>query len=243
MFTVLGRNWWLLALRGVLAIAFGILAFLMPGITLAVLVALVGAYLLVDGAAMLVALVRGDPEARRSAWSVGIMGVLGIVAGIGTFLLPDITALTLLYLTAAFPGVAGRPVGDHVRHRQLRARLAAPRAGAAIDRDPRRHRTQRSGRRLAPGWASSRTAGRALGLGARRVSWAVTADGQGRRRCSRPQYRNRPDSCGGCMDPAEPCARCTHGRSRGARRAWPRSFLAREARCERPWRCAPSILA
>jgi uncharacterized membrane protein HdeD (DUF308 family) len=107
MFTVLGRNWWLLALRGVLAIAFGILAFLMPGITLAVLVALVGAYLLVDGAAMLVALVRGDPEARRSAWSVGIMGVLGIVAGIGTFLLPDITALTLLYLTAAWAIVMG----------------------------------------------------------------------------------------------------------------------------------------
>jgi uncharacterized membrane protein HdeD (DUF308 family) len=107
MFTVLGRNWWLLAVRGVLAIAFGILAFLMPGITLAVLVALVGAYLLVDGAAMLVALVRGDPEARRSAWSVGIMGVLGIVAGIGTFLLPDITALTLLYLTAAWAIVMG----------------------------------------------------------------------------------------------------------------------------------------
>jgi uncharacterized membrane protein HdeD (DUF308 family) len=107
MFTVLGRNWWLLAVRGLLAIVFGILAFLMPGITLAVLVALVGAYLLVDGAAMLVALVRGDPVARRSAWSVGIMGILGVVAGIGTFLLPDITALTLLYVTAAWAIVMG----------------------------------------------------------------------------------------------------------------------------------------
>jgi uncharacterized membrane protein HdeD (DUF308 family) len=107
MLAVLGRNWWLLAVRGLLAIAFGILSFLLPGLTLAVLVALVGAYLLVDGAAMLVALVRGDPVARSSAWSVGIMGVLGIVAGIGAFLLPDITALSLLYLTAAWAIVMG----------------------------------------------------------------------------------------------------------------------------------------
>jgi uncharacterized membrane protein HdeD (DUF308 family) len=107
MLTVLARNWWLLVIRGLLAIAFGVLAFLLPGLTLAVLVALVGAYLLVDGAAMLIALVRGDPVARRSAWSVGIMGVLGVIAGIGAFLWPDITALTLLYLTAAWAIVMG----------------------------------------------------------------------------------------------------------------------------------------
>lgn len=107
MLTVLSRNWWVLAARGLLAIAFGVLAFLVPGLTLAVLVALVGAYLLVDGAAMLIALVRGDPIARRSAWSVGIIGVLGVIAGIGAFLWPEITALSLLYLTAAWAIVMG----------------------------------------------------------------------------------------------------------------------------------------
>jgi uncharacterized membrane protein HdeD (DUF308 family) len=107
MLQVLGRNWWLLVVRGLLAILFGIIAFVFPGLTLAVLVAFVGAYLLVDGASMLVALVRGDPVARRSAWSVGIIGVLGVVAGIGAFLWPQITALSLLYLTAAWAIVMG----------------------------------------------------------------------------------------------------------------------------------------
>lgn len=107
MLDTLARNWWLLAVRGVLAILFGILAFLMPGLTLAVLVALVGAYFLVDGASMLVALVRGDRDARRSAWSVGIIGVLGVIAGIGAFLWPDLTALSLLFITAAWAIVMG----------------------------------------------------------------------------------------------------------------------------------------
>ena len=102
MLEVLGRNWWLLAVRGLLAIVFGVLAFVVPGLTLAVLVALVGAYLLVDGVALLVSLVRGDPIARRSAWAVGIMGILGVGGGIATFLWPEITALSLLYVTAAW---------------------------------------------------------------------------------------------------------------------------------------------
>jgi uncharacterized membrane protein HdeD (DUF308 family) len=107
MLQILGRNWWVLVVRGLVAILFGILAFIVPGLTLAVLVALVGAYLLVDGVAMLVALVRGDPVARRSAWSVGIIGVLGIAAGIIAFIWPEITALSLLYVTSAWAIVMG----------------------------------------------------------------------------------------------------------------------------------------
>src|ERR671923_2512153 len=49
MKTMLARNWWVLALRGVLAIIFGVLAFLWPGLTLITLVLLFGAYALVDG--------------------------------------------------------------------------------------------------------------------------------------------------------------------------------------------------
>jgi uncharacterized membrane protein HdeD (DUF308 family) len=79
---------------------FGILAFFWPEATLTVLVFLFGAYVLVDGVSLLVALARGDALARRHAWAVGIMGVLGIVAGIATFLWPDATALSLLYLVA-----------------------------------------------------------------------------------------------------------------------------------------------
>ncbi len=107
MLDLLTRNWWLFAIRGVAAIIFGILAFAWPGETLAVLVLFFAAYLLVDGVALLVSLVRGDPAARRHAWAVGIMGVLGVVAGVVAFVYPDITALTLLYIAAFWSIVLG----------------------------------------------------------------------------------------------------------------------------------------
>jgi uncharacterized membrane protein HdeD (DUF308 family) len=100
MLSLISRDWWVFALRGIAAILFGILAFASPGITLATLVLLFGAYAFVDGVSLLIALARGDAGARRHAWSVGIMGVLGIVASIVTFVWPGITALTLLYLVA-----------------------------------------------------------------------------------------------------------------------------------------------
>ena len=100
MLSFIAREWWVFLVRGIAAIAFGIAALVWPGPTLYVLVALFGAYVLVDGVTLLVALIRGDPLARRHAWAVGIMGVLGIVAGIVTFFWPDATALTLLYVVA-----------------------------------------------------------------------------------------------------------------------------------------------
>jgi uncharacterized membrane protein HdeD (DUF308 family) len=102
MFSLITRDWWVFALRGVAAILFGVLAFAWPGITLAILVLLFGAYAFVDGVALLIALARGDAGARRHAWAVGIMGVLGIVASIATLVWPDITALLLLYLVAVW---------------------------------------------------------------------------------------------------------------------------------------------
>jgi uncharacterized membrane protein HdeD (DUF308 family) len=100
MLSLVSRDWWVFALRGVAAILFGILAFVSPGITLATLILLFGAYAFVDGVSLLIALARGDAGARRHAWSVGIMGVLGIVASILTFVWPGLTALTLLYVVA-----------------------------------------------------------------------------------------------------------------------------------------------
>ena len=94
------RSWWLFGIRGVAAIVFGILAFVWPGTTLAVLVLLFGAYALVDGISLLIALARGDALARQHAWAVAVMGVLGIGAGIVTFFWPALTALTLLYIVA-----------------------------------------------------------------------------------------------------------------------------------------------
>ena len=100
MLGLVARDWWVFAIRGIAAIVFGILAFVWPEATLTVLVILFGAYVLVDGISLLVALARGDTLARRHAWSFGIMGVLGIVAGVITFLWPGATALSLLYVVA-----------------------------------------------------------------------------------------------------------------------------------------------
>ena len=100
MLGLLARDWWVFAIRGIAAIVFGVLAFVWPETTLTVLVILFGAYVLVDGVSLLVALARGDTLARRHAWSFGIMGLLGIVAGVITFLWPGATALSLLYVVA-----------------------------------------------------------------------------------------------------------------------------------------------
>jgi uncharacterized membrane protein HdeD (DUF308 family) len=107
MFDLLGRNWWVIALRGVIAITFGVLAFVQPQLTLRVLVTLVGVYLLADGLSLLASYVRGDPDARRAGWSVALMGVLGIVAGVAAFGWPNITALTLLAVVAIWAILTG----------------------------------------------------------------------------------------------------------------------------------------
>jgi uncharacterized membrane protein HdeD (DUF308 family) len=100
MLSLVARDWWVYAVRGVAAILFGILALVWPGPTLTVLVLLFGAYAFVDGVALLVALARGDVLARRHRWTTGLMGVLGIAVSVVTLLWPGITALTLLYLVA-----------------------------------------------------------------------------------------------------------------------------------------------
>src|SRR5438445_12650861 len=77
----LARNWWLIALRGVLAIVFGLLAFFMPGLALLSLVLLFGAYALVDG---VIAIVSGLWHHKENSrwWVLVLEGIAGVVAGI-----------------------------------------------------------------------------------------------------------------------------------------------------------------
>jgi uncharacterized membrane protein HdeD (DUF308 family) len=107
MLGLVTRDWWVFGIRGIAALVFGILAFISPETTLAALVILFGAYVLVDGVSLLVALVRGDAVARRHGWAVGIMGVLGIVAGVVTFASPGLTALSLLSVVAVWAIATG----------------------------------------------------------------------------------------------------------------------------------------
>ena len=106
MVIVLARNWWALALRGLFAVLFGIMAFAWPGITLAALVLLYGAFALADGIFAIVAAVVGMPRGMPW-WALLLEGVTGIAVGILTFFWPGITALALLYLIAAWALVTG----------------------------------------------------------------------------------------------------------------------------------------
>jgi uncharacterized membrane protein HdeD (DUF308 family) len=102
----LARNWWALVLRGILAIVFGILAWVWPGLTVVVLVALFGAFALVDGILALVAAFRAH-ERRREWWPFALEGVAGIGLGVLAFFWPDATAFALLYLIATWSMVTG----------------------------------------------------------------------------------------------------------------------------------------
>jgi len=100
----LARHWWVIALRGVAAVLFGVLAFVWPGITLAVLVLLFGAYALVDGVLGIVVAVRGGTDHRLA---MGLEGVVGVLAGLAAFVYPGLTALVLLYIIAFWAILTG----------------------------------------------------------------------------------------------------------------------------------------
>lgn len=103
---VLARNWWAIALRGLAGIIFGILAFVMPGVTLAVLVLLFGAYALVDGIFNVIAAISGHSGAQ-SWWMLLLEGLVSVAAGLVTFFMPGLTALTLVYIISAWAIITG----------------------------------------------------------------------------------------------------------------------------------------
>jgi uncharacterized membrane protein HdeD (DUF308 family) len=99
-------NWWILLLRGVAAVIFGVLALVSPGATLLALVWVFGIYAIVDGALALWFAVQAAQEHRRW-WPFLLEGVVGIAAGVIAFVSPGITALALVYVVAAWAIVTG----------------------------------------------------------------------------------------------------------------------------------------
>ncbi len=106
MIQMLTRYWWVLALRGVAAIIFGILALVWPEITLLTLILVFGAYVLIDGIFSVIIGIRTYGESERW-WASLLAGIAGIIIGILTFLWPDVTGLVLLYFIAAWAIVTG----------------------------------------------------------------------------------------------------------------------------------------
>ena len=105
MVHALAKNWWLLLLRGIAAIIFGVLAFAWPGVTLLTLILFYGAFALVDGVLAIIAAVTGGAPGPR--WWLAIVGLLGIAAGLLTFLMPGLSALVLLFFIAGWAIATG----------------------------------------------------------------------------------------------------------------------------------------
>ncbi len=105
MVQTLARHWRWIALRGVVAILFGLATFLNPAATLLVLVVLFGAYAIVDGTAMVISALGQRHEERWGTLLVG--GIIGILAGALTLFVPGLTVLALVLLIGAWALVMG----------------------------------------------------------------------------------------------------------------------------------------
>lgn len=101
----LARNWWLVLLRGIGAILFGLLTIMWPGLSLLTLVLLFGVFALFDGGLALGAAIMGGSAEPR--WWLALVGLLGIAAGALALLWPGITGLLLLIFIAAWAITAG----------------------------------------------------------------------------------------------------------------------------------------
>ena len=104
--SILSRSWWLLLLRGLAAIVFGVLTWFQPGISLAALVLLFGAYSMADGILGIWTAIIGRKD-HEDWWVLLLEGLLGIGVGVLTFLVPGITALALLFYIAIWAIATG----------------------------------------------------------------------------------------------------------------------------------------
>jgi uncharacterized membrane protein HdeD (DUF308 family) len=105
MLQVLARNWWVVVLRGLCGVLFGLVAFAWPGVTLGALVLLWGAYALADGVLAIASAFSGS--SGQPWWVLALEGIAGLGAAAATFFYPGLTALVLLYVIAAWAILTG----------------------------------------------------------------------------------------------------------------------------------------
>src|SRR5262245_21922041 len=98
----LAENWWLLLLRGIASVLFGVLAFIWPGLTLVALIFLWGAYAVIDGAIALWAAITGRGGEMTSRWWLAIVGIVGLLAGLVAFASTGLKAFVILMFIAGW---------------------------------------------------------------------------------------------------------------------------------------------
>jgi len=112
--------WWLVLIRGILAIVFGVIALIHPGVAFVALVYTFAAFAFVDGIANIVHAVRVRERDRRWGWLLA-QGILSVIAGVLAFVFPlaagltlGIFALSLIGVYAIMMGIAGIPAAASV---------------------------------------------------------------------------------------------------------------------------------
>ena len=106
MSVLLAQNWWAVALRGVFAIIFALIAFFSPGATLLSLALFFSAYMLVDGVFGIVSGVRAASNHQR--WGLLVLeGILNILVGVIAFLMPGLTVLFFVTMVAVWSLITG----------------------------------------------------------------------------------------------------------------------------------------
>ena len=106
MLTQMARNWGWVLVRGILAILFGVLAFVMPGLTFLTLLTFLAAYLVVDGILTIITAIANRKSIADWGW-VLVQGIISLIAGIIAFVNPGLTGLTLIYIIAAWAVISG----------------------------------------------------------------------------------------------------------------------------------------
>lgn len=107
MLDAITRKWWLLFVRGLCAILFGVLAVAWPGITLAALVLIFGVYAIVDGIVAISLGLAAGVDGFGQWWQMLLVGIVSLCVGIATFVWPGMTAVVLLAWIAALAILRG----------------------------------------------------------------------------------------------------------------------------------------
>jgi uncharacterized membrane protein HdeD (DUF308 family) len=102
----LKRHWWVPVIRGIAAVVFGVIAFAYPGLTVAMLVLLFGAWVLVDGVFRIFGAIGHRTTDKEWGFDL-IIGIMGVIIGLLTFHAPRITALALIIYIAAWALMIG----------------------------------------------------------------------------------------------------------------------------------------
>jgi len=100
------RSWWVFLLRGLLALALGLMVFQRPVLTLGVLLLGFAVYAIFEGASSLFAAIRGWSY-REDRWVLVLEAVAGIGVGILTLHRPGITAFVLIFFIAVWALATG----------------------------------------------------------------------------------------------------------------------------------------